>query len=39
MNVGGIPLASNPHGFLLLVLIVFVFTLLAGWLTFRRPSA
>ena len=38
MNVGGIPLAANPHGFLLLVLIVLAFTLLAGWLALRRPS-
>ncbi len=27
MNVGGIPLASNHHGFILLVVIVAVFTL------------
>ncbi|MDI6633442.1 transporter [Pantoea dispersa] len=37
MNVGGIPLANNPHGFLLLVLVVLVFTLVAGWLALRRP--
>ncbi|ORM73086.1 magnesium transporter CorA [Pantoea wallisii] len=37
MNVGGIPLAGNPHGFLLLVLVVLVFTLVAGWLALRRP--
>ncbi|WP_271460025.1 transporter [Pantoea leporis] len=37
MNVGGIPLANNPHGFLLLVLVVLAFTLVAGWLAFRRP--
>ncbi|WP_343464596.1 transporter [Pantoea sp.] len=36
MNVGGIPLANNPHGFLLLVLVVLVFTLAAGWLALRR---
>ena len=36
MNVGGIPLASNHHGFILLVVIVPVFTLGAGYLAFRR---
>jgi zinc transporter len=36
MNVGGIPLASNHHGFILLVVIVGVFTLAAGYLAFRR---
>lgn len=36
MNVGGIPLAANPHGFLLLVLVVTLFTLVAGWLALRR---
>lgn len=36
MNVGGIPLASNPHGFVLLVLVVAVFTVIAGWLTLRK---
>ena len=36
MNVGGIPLASNHHGFILLVVIVAIFTLGAGYLAFRR---
>lgn len=36
MNVGGIPLAENPHGFWLIVLALLVFTALAGWLAFRR---
>lgn len=36
MNVGGIPLSSNHHGFILLVVIVGVFTLGAGYLAFRR---
>ncbi|GAB5094661.1 transporter [Caballeronia sp. HLA56] len=36
MNVGGIPLAENHHGFWLLVLIVASFTVLAGWWAFRR---
>ena len=35
MNVGGIPLAEHKHGFLLVVLLVVVFTALAGWLAFR----
>ena len=35
MNVG-IPLASNHHGFILLVLLVGSFTLIAGYLAFRR---
>jgi len=36
MNVGGIPLANNHHGFLLLVVIVGLFTLLAGWWALRQ---
>lgn len=36
MNVGGIPLAENHHGFWLLVVIVATFTVLAGWWAFRR---
>ena len=36
MNVGGIPLATNHHGFMLLVLLVGIFTLGAGYLAFRR---
>lgn len=36
MNVGGVPLAQNQHGFWLLVLIVASFTALAGWWAFRR---
>lgn len=35
MNVGGIPFASSPHGFLWIVLLVFAFTVLAGWLALR----
>jgi zinc transporter len=34
--VGGIPLASNHHGFILLVLLVGGFTLVTGYLAFRR---
>jgi zinc transporter len=36
MNVGGIPLAQEPHGFLVVVVIVASFTVIAGWLAFRR---
>lgn len=36
MNVGGIPLADSKHGFLIVALIVLTFTVVAGWLAFRR---
>jgi zinc transporter len=36
MNVGGIPMADNPRGFLFIALIVLSFTVVAGWLAFRR---
>jgi zinc transporter len=36
MNVGGIPLAQEPHGFMIIVCIVVSFTVLAGWLAFRK---
>jgi len=36
MNVGGIPLADSPHGFLTIALIVLTFTMVTGWLAFRR---
>jgi len=36
MNVGGIPLAQDPEGFWLVVAIVASFTVIAGWLAFRR---
>ena len=35
MNVGGIPLADHPHGFLIIAAIIVVFTAVAGWLAFR----
>ena len=38
MNVGGIPLAQDPHGFLAIVAIIVSFTVLAGWLAFRRKD-
>ena len=37
MNVGGIPLADHPHGFWIVVAIIMTFTLVAGWLAFKRP--
>jgi zinc transporter len=36
MNVGGIPLEQSPHGFFIVALIVVTFTLVAGWLAFRK---
>jgi zinc transporter len=36
MNVGGIPLAQAAHGFWVVVAIVASFTVIAGWLAFRR---
>ena len=36
MNVGGIPLAQDEHGFWVVVSIVFAFTAVAAWLAFRR---
>ncbi|MPM87514.1 Zinc transport protein ZntB [bioreactor metagenome] len=36
MNVGGIPLAEDGHGFWIVVSIVFAFTAIAAWLAFRR---
>jgi zinc transporter len=35
MNVGGIPLADDAHGFLVIVGIILSFTALAGWFAFR----
>jgi zinc transporter len=36
MNVGGIPMAEKPYGFMVIVAIVVTFTVLAGWLAFRN---
>ncbi|MGE3297464.1 MAG: CorA family divalent cation transporter [Porticoccaceae bacterium] len=36
MNVGGIPLADNGHGFGVVVVVVLSITTLAGWFAFRR---
>ncbi len=38
MNVGGIPLAQEPHGFVLILVILLAFTALAGWIAFRRSE-
>jgi len=38
MNVGGIPLAQDPHGFHVIVIVVLTFTVLAGWLAFRAKD-
>ena len=35
MNVGGIPLAQEPHGFAVIVALVIAFTVLAAWWAFR----
>lgn len=36
MNVGGIPLQQHPHGFWMVVALIASFTVIAGWLAFRR---
>ena len=36
MNVGGIPMADKPYGFMVIVAIVVTFTVLAGWIAFRN---
>lgn len=38
MNVGGIPFSEYRHGFLVVVLLVVVFTGVAGWLAFRSKD-
>ena len=35
MNVGGVPLADNGHGFWIILAVVAVFTLAAAWFTLR----
>jgi zinc transporter len=35
MNVGGIPLAQDAHGFWIVVALIASFTVLAGWIAFR----
>ena len=36
MNVGGIPLAQDPHGFWVIVALIITFTALAVWFAFRK---
>ncbi|HWH84213.1 MAG TPA: transporter [Burkholderiaceae bacterium] len=36
MNVGGVPFSQEPHGFAVIVVLLAIFTGLAGWLAFRR---
>lgn len=36
MNVGGIPLAQNEHGFWIIAALIAVFTVVAGWYAFFR---
>jgi zinc transporter len=36
MNVGGIPLAQDPHGFVWIAAIVATVTAIAGWVAFRH---
>jgi zinc transporter len=35
MNVGGIPMAEAPHGFLIVLGFIFIFTLIAVWLVMK----
>lgn len=37
MNVGGIPLAQNTHGFWIIAVIIASFTVVAGWFALLRP--
>ena len=39
MNVGGIPLAENSRGFLVVVSIVIVFTIVITWVYVRRANS
>lgn len=38
MNVDGVPLAEDPHGFWVVVSIVAAFTAIAAWLAFRKKN-
>ena len=38
MHVGGIPLAENAHGFSIIAIMVLAFTVVAGWLAFRKKE-
>jgi zinc transporter len=37
MNVGGIPLAEDPHGFWWIVALIMSFTAVAAYFSFRDP--
>jgi zinc transporter len=39
MNVGGVPLAQNEHGFWVVATVVAAFTVVAGWVAFRRRDS
>jgi zinc transporter len=36
MNVGGVPLAQHAHGFWIVLALVGTFTVVAGWIAFRK---
>ena len=36
MNVGGVPLAQDAHGFWIVLALVTAFTALAAWVAFRK---
>lgn len=38
MNVGGVPLAQHENGFWIVVAIVATFTVIAGWLAFKKNN-
>ena len=38
MNVGGVPLANSPHGFMVIVAIIGVFTGFAAWYVYRQKQ-
>lgn len=38
MNVGGVPLADSPHGFMVIVAIIGVFTGFAAWYVYRQKQ-
>lgn len=39
MNVGGVPLAQNDQGFWFVAAVVALFTVVAGWVAFRRRDS
>jgi zinc transporter len=38
MNVGGVPLADSPHGFMVIVAIIGEFTGFAAWYVYRQKQ-